>query len=150
MNRRPSIRWIRVGIVVGAAMIFAAAGSAQTQEVQSRVMTHQAAIAKPAEDPLAGWETEYAKALETARQLQSSTRTRELGEQLELDLQAYDEALKVYVRASERLRHKDRALTATAASLDLSNQMQSRAFQVLSNALKAAHDVENASIRNVK
>jgi hypothetical protein len=150
MTQNISTRRVRVGFVAAALMAFALPASAQTQEVQPRVVTRQAATKQVAVDPLGEWGAEYAKALEAAQQLQSSSRTRELGEQLELDLAAYDEALREYVRVSERLRHRDRALTATAASMDLNNQMQSRTYQTLSNALRAAHDAENASIRNMK
>ena len=150
MAQRSSALRVRVGIVAAAAMVFALPAFTQTQDVQSRVVTRQVAIAESMEAPLAEWDTEYAKALEAVRQLQSSSRTRELGEQLELDLAAYDAALREYVRVSERLRHKDRALTASAGSMDLSDQMQSRTYQIISNALKVAHDAENSSIRNLK
>jgi len=150
MAQRTSTQRVRVGFLAAAAMAFALPAFTQTQDVRSRVVTHQAATRQVAVDPLAGWNEEYAKALESAQELKSSESTRELGERLELDLAAYNEALKAYVRVSERLRHKDRALTVTAESLDRSNQMQSRAFQTLSNALKTAHDVEKSSIRNMK
>lgn len=150
MRQSSPSRWTCTAAVGAAVMAFALPAFTQTQDVQSRAVTSQTAIRQVAVDPLAGWNEEYAKALEAAQQLQSSESTRELGEQLELDLAAYDEALRGYLRASERLRHRDRALTATAASLDLSNQVESRTFQTLSNVLKAAHDVEKSSIRNMK
>jgi len=71
---------------------------------------------------------------------------------LENDLEALDQALREYVRASERLRHKDRAVTVTMEFLALQNniQMQSRQYQTISNALTAAHQVESAQVRNLK
>jgi len=139
MKRKPSIRRVCVGIAAAAVMTVTSEASAQTQEVQSRVVTHEAAIAQPEAVALAEWENRYAGALEAARQLQSSDRTRELGEQLELDLAAYDEALKTCVRASERLRHKDRAVKASINELKSSEGASSRTFQVISNAMKAGH-----------
>jgi len=85
-----------------------------------------------------------------AAQLKSSGQSPELTEQIESDLKAMDEALTEFVRVSERLRHKDRALTASLQSLNSSMQMESRLYQTLSNALKAAHDVEMGTIRNMR
>lgn len=150
MKRRPSIRRIGVGIAAAAAMIAASGASAQTQEVQSRVVTHQAATAQPEAGSLVDWENRYAEALEAARQLQTSDRTRALGEKLELDLAAYDEALKTYVRASERLRHKDRAVTAAIDELKSSEGASSRTFQTMSNAMKAGHEAVKSMINNIR
>lgn len=150
MNDRRPNRMVRRAILVAAAAAFALPASAQTQDVQSRVVTHQAAIAKSEEAPLTEWETGYAKALEAARQLQSSARTRELGEQLELDLVAYDEALREYVRVSERLRHKDRAMTASLDELRNAQGAESRTFQTMSNTMKAGHDTVKNMINNIR
>lgn len=150
MAQRTSTQWVRVGIVAAAAMAFALPAFTQTQDVQSRVVTHQVAIAKPAEAPLKEWDAEYARALEAAKRLQSSASTRELGEQLELELLAYDEALKAYVRVSERLRHKDRALTASLDELKSAEGVSSRTLQTMSNAMKAAHDTVKNMINNIR
>ncbi len=105
---------------------------------------------KAAEAPLTEWDAEYARALEAAKRLQSSASTRELGEQLELELLAYDEALKAYVRVSERLRHKDRALTASLDELKSAEGVSSRTLQTMSNAMKAAHDTVKNMINNIR
>jgi hypothetical protein len=107
-------------------------------------------IAKPEQVSLSAWSMEFSRALESARQLQSSADTRELGQQLELDLTAYDEALRKYVKVSERLRHKERALAATVDSLDGSSQKQSQVIHTISSALKAARDTKAAITRNLR
>jgi len=139
-----------VGIVTGAILVIALSGTSQEQEVKTRAVTQTVATAQIAVNPLAQWDAEYPKALEQARQLQASNDSREQGERLELELKELDETLRRYVRISERLRHKNRAVAATLESLNNSMQMESRQFQTLSNALKAAHDVEQSSIRNIK
>jgi len=150
MAQRTSTQRVRVGFLAAAAMAFALPAFTQTQDVQSRVVTHQAATRQVAVDPLAGWNEEYAKALESAQELKSSESTRELGERLELDLAAYNEALKAYLRVSERLRHKDRALTAAMETLKNSGKSDSRVYQTLSNAQKAAHDTAKNMINNIR
>ena len=148
-NKRRS-RWALVGIVAGAILLIALSGTSQVQEMKARAVTQTVATAEIAANPLAQWDADYPKALEQARQLQSSSSSREQGEQLELELKELDETLRRYVRISERLRHKNRAVTATFESLNNSMQMESRQFQTISNALKAAQDVENSSIKNTK
>lgn len=148
-QNRPS-RWLRVVFTAAVVSVIALPAAAQQEDVKPRVVTHRAAAGQAAVDPLAEWESEYAKALEAVEQLAASSRTGDMGRQLALDLAAFDEALREYVRVSERLRHKDRALQATVDSLDLSNEMQARTFQTLSNALKTAHDAQMSSIRNLK
>jgi len=143
-------RWALVGIVTGAILVIALSGTSQEQEVKARAVTQIIAPAQIAANPLAQWDAEYPKALEQARQLQASNDSREQGEQLELELKELDETLRRYVRISERLRHKNRAAAATLNSLNNSMQMHSRQYQSISNALKAAHDVEMASIKNTK
>ncbi len=150
MNELRPDRVVPFGVLLAATVVFALPASAQTQDVQSRVVTHQAAIANPEEAPLTEWETGYAKALEAARQLQSSARTRELGDQIELDLVAYDEALREYVRVSERLRHKDRAMTASLDELKNAQGAESRTFQTMSNTMKAGHDTVKNMINNIR
>lgn len=150
MKQRSPIRRVRVGIVLAAAIVVVPAASAQEQDVQSRVVTHQVAVAQPAQVSLSDWETRYAEALEAAKQLQSADDTRELGEQLERDLQAYDKALRAYQRVSERLRHKDRALTAAIGRLESSGSVDSRTLQTVSNVSQAGHEVHKAIINNMR
>ena len=146
-NRRPS-KW---ALVAAAGAVVCVIALSATSQVQQRVKpvtqsTPRTAIASP----LSQWQTEYAEAMRLAAQLKSSGQSPELAEQIENDLRAMDEALTEYVRVSERLRHKDRALTGSLLSLQNSMQRESRLYQTLSNALKAAHDVEMATIRNMK
>ena len=106
-------RWALVGIVAGAILVIALSGTSQEKEVKTSAVAQTVATARIASDPLAQWDLEYPKALAQARQLQSSGTSREQGEQLELELEELDEILRKYVRISERLRHKNRAVTAT-------------------------------------
>ena len=122
-----------------------------TSQVQQRVQPVTQSTARTAvASPLSQWQREYAEAMRLAAQLKRSGQSPELAEQIENDLRAMDEALTEYVRVSERLRHKNRALSESLQSLNSSMQMESRLYQTLSNALKAAHDVEMATIRNMK
>ena len=150
MKNGRSSRLALVGIVAIVIMVFALSGTSQERDIKPQAVTQSVTTAQFATNPLAQWDTDYSKALEQARQLQSSSSTREKGEQLELELKELDETLRKFIRVSERLRHKNRALTATMQSLNNSAQMESRAFQTISNALKAAQDAENNSIKNTK
>jgi len=146
-NRRPS-RW---ALVAAAGTVVCVITLSATSQGQQRVQPVTQLTAKTAvASPLSQWQTEYAEAMKLAAQLKSSGQSPELAEQIESDLRAMDEALTEYVRVSERLRHKNRALTASLQSLNSSMQMESRLYQTLSNALKAAHDVEMGTIRNMK
>jgi hypothetical protein len=121
---------------------------------QQRVQTTtQLAVRTPVvvADPLAEWEPRFGEAMQVADELISSGQT-DYGRRLASDLEALDEALREYVRASERLRHKDRAVSATLEFLVLQNalQMESRQYDAVSNALKARQDAEMSSIRNTK
>ena len=57
MKQRSPIRRVRVGIVLAAAIVVVPAASAQEQDVQSRVVTHQVAVAQPAQVSLSRAET---------------------------------------------------------------------------------------------
>jgi hypothetical protein len=146
-NRGPN-RW---ALVAAAGAVVCVIALSATSQVQQRVQPVTQLTAKTAvASPLSQWQTEYAEAMRLAAQLKSSGQSPELAEQIENDLKAMDEALTEYVRVSERLRHKNRALTASLLSLNSSMQMESRLYQTLSNALKAAHDVEMGTIRNMR
>jgi GGDEF domain-containing protein len=141
---------VRVAVVAAVMVLCASSVCAQAEDVKARVATTQAVASQPAAEPLAEWETQYDEALAAAQQLQASDGTRELGEQLALDLEAYNEALRAYVRVSERLRHKDRALTASIGALKNGGQTESRVYQTMSNAMKTAHETVKNSINNIR
>jgi uncharacterized coiled-coil protein SlyX len=146
-NRRPSWRTL---VAVAGAVVCVIALSATSQEKQRVQPVTQLTARTTVASPLSQWQTEYAEAMKLAAQLKSSGQSPELAEQIESDLTAMDEALTEYVRVSERLRHKNRALTASLQSLNSSTQMESRLYQTVSNALKAAHEVEMGTIRNMR
>ena len=146
-NRRPS--WWTL-VAVAGAVVCVIALSATSQEKERVQPVTQLTARTTVASPLSQWQTEYAGAMRLAAQLKSSGQSPELAEQIESDLRAMDEALTEYVRVSERLRHKNRALTVSLQSLNSSMQMESRLYQTLSNALKAANDVEMGTIRNMK
>jgi hypothetical protein len=130
------------------AMVFAFSVSSQ-QRVQS---TTQLTLRTPiVAEPLAEWEKEYAQAMKVAQEL-AEEGSIEDARRLADDLEDLDKVLRDYIRASERLRHKDRALSQTMEFLALQNvvQMESRRYQTIANALKAAHDVEQSTVRNMR
>jgi len=146
-NMRPN-RWALVA--AAGAVVCVVALSAASQEPQRVQPVTQLTARTAVASPLSQWQTDYAEAMRLAAQLKSSGQSPELAEQIESDLTAMDEALTEYVRVSDRLRHKNRALTVSLQSLNSSMQMESRLYQTLSNALKAAHDVEMGTIRNMR
>jgi hypothetical protein len=148
MKIRSSSRWALVGLACVAVLVFALTVSSQ-QRVQS---TTQLTVRTPVvADPLAEWGRQYAEALKVAEELKASGKA-DHGRRLEYDLRALDEALRDFVRASERLQHRDRAIAETMDFLMLQNamQMESRQFNAVSNALKVRHDSAMAAIRNLK
>ena len=146
-NGRPS----RLTLVTVAGAVVCVIALSATSQVQQRVQpVTQLTAGTAVASPLSQWQREYAEAMKLAAQLKSSGQSPELAEQIESDLRAMDEALTEYVRVSERLRHKNRALTVSLQSLNSSIQMESRLYQTVSNALKAAHDVEMGTIRNMR
>ena len=149
MKNGRSSRWTLVAVAGAVVCVIALSA---TSQVQQRVQpVTQLTVGTPVvASTLAQWQTEYAEAMKLVAQLKSSGQSPALDEQIENDLNAMDEALTEYVRVSERLRHKDRALTGSLLSLQNSMQRESRLYQTLSNALRAAHDVEMATIRNMK
>ena len=147
-NGRPN-RWALVAVAGAVVCVIALSATSQVQQ-RVQPVTQMTVRTPVVASTLSKWQTEYAEAMKLANQLKNSGQSPELAEQIESDLKAMDEALTEYVRISERLRHKDRALTASLLSLQNSMQMESRLYQTLSNALKAAHDVETATIRNLR
>jgi hypothetical protein len=149
MKIGPLNRWAVVGVVLAVLLVNLQLATSQSQQ---RVQSTQLTVQRPVEaNQLSEWDSQLAEARKVAAELTSSGFA-EYGERLDNDLDELDEALKAYVRASERLRHKDRALSETMEFLALQNamQMQSRQYQTISNALRAAHDVKQSTIRNMK
>ena len=149
MKFGPLNRWVVVGVVLAVLLVNLHMANSQSQQ---RVQSTQLTVQKPVEvNQLSEWDTQLAEAKKVAAELTQSGFA-EYGERLGNDLDSLDKALKAYVRVSERLRHKDRALSETMEFLALQNamQMQSRQYQTISNALRAAHDVEQSIIRNTK
>ena len=147
MKSRHIARWAFVGIVV--LLIAVSATSQSQQRVQSKT---QLTVPKPVvADPLAEWEKQYTEAMKVADELAKSG-SPENAERLKNDLENLDAALRKYVRVSERLRHKNRALADTMEFLALQNniQQQSRQYQTISNALTASEQAANNSIKNMK
>ena len=149
MKIGPLNRWAVVGVVLAILLVNLQMATSQSQQ---RVQSTQLTVQKPGEiDLLSGWEKAYAEAMDVAAELAVAGQV-EHGRRLANDLQDLDWAVREYARASERLRHKDRALSDTMQFLALQNamQMQSRQYQTISNALKAAHDAKSGVIRNTK
>ena len=147
MKKIHPIQWGFVSIVV--LVITVSAVSLSQQRVQS---TKQLTVRKPVvADPLDEWKKQYTIAMKVASEVAESD-SPENGERLKNDLKALDSALSEYVRVSERLRQKNRALSDTMQFLALQNsiQQESRQYQTISNALKVSHQIESSSIRNMK
>jgi len=139
--------WTLFCIVV--LMITVSATSQSQQRIQST--TQQAVRTPVVADQLIEWKTQYAVAMKVANELKESGSPQN-GARLENDLKALDSALGEYVRVSERLRNRNRALSNTMQFLVLQNnvQQQSRQYQTISNALTASHQTTSNSVRNMK
>jgi len=136
---------------VGAALLVIAV-SATTQGQQRVQATTQLTVRTPVvAGPLAEWEKHYPEAMNVAQELADSGSLQE-ARRLVDDLEDVDQALREYVRVSERLRHKNRALTERLELLELHNKIQteSRQYLTLSNALVAAYQIESGIVRNTK
>lgn len=140
-------QWSLACIVILAIAVTAASQS--RQRVQPDVQS--AAVTTAEADSLIEWSRQYSAAMKVADELAKGG-SPENGQRLKKDLQALDGALKDYVRVSERLRHRNRALSDTMQFLALQNsvQQESRRYQTISNALKASHDAAMNSIGNMK
>jgi len=150
MKKWPLSRWALVGVVGAVLLVIAVSGTSQGQQrVQT---TTQLTVSTPvAAGPLSEWEKHYSEAMNVASELAESGSLQE-ARRLADDLEDVDRALRDYVRAAERLRHKNRALVERLEILVLQNniQEQSRQYQTLFNALTASHQAEMNSIINVK
>ena len=148
MKIRTSSRWALVGIVGVVVLVIALSVNSQ-QRVQS---TTQLTVRTPVvAGPLSEWEKQYAEAMSVAVELAISGHVNH-GRRLQDDLEDLDKSLREFVRASERLRHSDRAMAETMEFLVQQNvmQMESRQYNSISNALKVRHDVVMATVRNVR
>jgi len=147
MKRTHLTQWGLVGVMVLVITVSATSQSQQRVQSTTRRTVKTAVVA----DPLVEWKTQYAVAMKVASEITESGST-ENGKRLENDLRDLDSALREYVRVSERLRHKNRALSDTMQFLALQNniQQQSRQYQTISNALTASHQAASNSIRNMK
>ncbi len=143
-------RWALVGVAGAVLLVIAVSATSQGQQrVQT---TTQLTVRTPVvADPLSEWEKHYPEAMKVASELAESGSLQE-ARRLADDLEDVDRALREYVRASERLRHKNRALLERMEILVLQNniQEQSRQYQTLLNALTASHQAEMNSIINTK
>ena len=146
MKKRSLSRWALAGVVFLAIAVTAA--SQTPQRVQSTQLTVRTPVIA---DPLAEWEKQYAEAMKVVDELAKSG-SPENAERLQKDLETLDSTLRRFVRVSERLRHKNRALADTMEFLALQNniQQESRQYQTISNALTASHQAASNSIRNMK
>ena len=150
MKNRPLNRWALVGVAGAVLLVIAVSATSQGQQrVQT---TTQLTVRTPVvAGPLAEWEKHYPEAMNVASELAESGSLQE-ARRLVDDLEDVDKALRGYYRASERLRHKNRALLERLEILVLQNniQEQSRQYQTLFNALTASHQAEMNSISNMK
>jgi hypothetical protein len=150
MKFGPLNRFAVVGAVLAVLLVNLQLATSQSQQrVQS---TTQFSVKTPlVADPMADWEQAYDEAMKVVRELEESGRPDDAS-RLENDLNGLDQAIRAYVRVSERLRHKDRAYAKTMEFLVAHNamQMESRRYQTIANALTAAHQAENATVRNLK
>jgi competence protein ComGC len=150
MKNRPLSPLALVGVVSAVLLVIAVSAMSQNQQrVQS---TTQLTVGTPVvAGPLAEWETHYAEAMKVATELAASGSI-DHARRLADDLEDLDRVLRDYVRVSERLRHKNHALAETMMFLAQQNaiQMESRRYQTLTNAARAAHDVENSSVKNTR
>lgn len=150
MKNRPLNRWALVGVAGAVLLVIAVSATSQGQQrVQT---TTQLTVSTPvAAGPLSEWEKHYSEAMNVASELAESGSVQH-ARRLADDLEDVDQALREYIRASERLRHKNRSLTDTIGFLELhtSIQVQSRQYQILADALSATLEAENLAIRNTK
>lgn len=150
MKNGSSRRSALVGVITAGLLVVAFVWTATGQQ---RVQTStQLTVRTPvAANPLAEWEKHYPEAMKVASDLADSGSLQE-ARRLADDLEDVDRALREYVRASERLRHKNRALTERLELLELQDNIQteSRQYLTLSNALAAANQIESGIVRNMK
>ena len=150
MKKWPLSRWALVGVAGAVLLVIAVSATSQGQQrVQT---TTQLTVRTPVvAGPLVEWEKHYPEAMNVASELAESGSLQE-ARRLADDFEDVDRALRDYVRAAERLRHKNRALVERLEILVLQNniQEQSRQYQTLLNALTASHQAEMNSIINAK
>ena len=150
MKIGPLNRFAVVGVVLTVLLVNLQLATSQSQQrVQS---TTQLSVRTPVvADPMADWEQAYAEAMAVAQELTTSGNV-DHGQRITNDLEELDRALREYVRASERLRHKNRAMEDTMEfmSLQLSQQNISRMSRMMSNLHRAMRDIETSFIDNLR
>jgi hypothetical protein len=136
------------GVVSAVLLVIAVSATSQTQQrVQS---TTQLTVRTPVVvGPLSEWEKQYAEAMNMTAELTESGSS-ELAEQVENDLQALDVALREYVRAAERLRHRDRAVTARIIELNGYVPPMTQLSSMMSNMQSRAHQTMMSIIDNFR
>jgi ABC-type molybdate transport system substrate-binding protein len=148
MKFGPLNRWAVVGVVLAVLLVNLQLATSQSQQrVQS---TTQLSVRTPvAAQPMADWEKAYVEAMNMTAELTESGSS-ELAEQVENDLRAMDVALREYVRAADRLRHRDRAVAATIEELNNHTPPMTRLSSMMSNMRSRAHQTVMSVIDNFR
>jgi ABC-type protease/lipase transport system fused ATPase/permease subunit len=150
MKNGPSSRWSLLAVVSAVLLVIAVSATSQTQQrVQS---TTQLTVAQPVvANPLSEWEAQYAEAMKMVAEI-AEAGSPEQAERFENDLEALDQALRAYVRVSERLRHKNRAMAETMDSLlvEPSTRNMTQLGSMKTNITQAVHDVHKSIINNLR
>jgi len=148
MKIRPWSPWVLVCVVSAVLLVISVSATSQTQQrVQT---TTQLTVRTPVVvGPLSEWETQYAEAMKLTAELAESGSS-ELAEQVGNDLQALDVALREYVRAAERLRHRDRAVTARIIELNNYAPPMTQLSSMMTNMQSRAHQTMKSIIDNFR
>ncbi len=148
MKIGPLNRWAVVGAVLAVLLVNLQLATSQSQQrVQS---TTQLSVRTPVPvSPMNDWERAYAEAMNMTAELAQSGSS-ELAEQVENDLQAMDAALREYVRAAERLRHRDRAVSARIAELNNHVPRMTQLSSMMTNMRSRAHQTVMSVIDNFR
>lgn len=150
MKNGPSSSWALLAVVSAVLLVIAVSAASQTQQrVQS---TTQLTVSQPVvANPLSEWETQYAEAMKMVAEI-AEVGSPEQAERFENDLRALDEAVRAYVRVSERLRHKNRAMAETMDSLLIqpSTRNMTQLGSLKTNITQAVHDVHKSVIDNLR
>jgi len=148
MKKWPLSRWALVGVAGAVLLVIAVSATSQGQQrVQT---TTQLTVRTPVvAGPLVEWEKQYTETMKVTADLAESGSS-ELAEQVENELQAMDVALREYVRAAERLRHRDRAVTARIIALNNHAPPMTQLSSMMSNMQRRAHDAMKSIIDNLR
>ena len=143
-------RWALVGLVGAALLVIAVSATSQTQQ-RVQTTTQLSVPTAVAADPFADWEQAYAEAMEVAKEF-AEVGQMDYARSLVDDLEDLDKTLREYVRASERLRHKERVYMEGVEFLvsEKALLMESRQYEILMNARQVRHDTLKAIISNMR